>query len=85
MRTIGLYLIELDGVERSFHDWRKDAAATHLADDAAQLSEAIDGARTRNAGAVVSRAIATAITPCLGICCLRGERVGALVPATPLR
>ncbi|AYG70181.1 MULTISPECIES: sugar kinase [unclassified Rhizobium] len=44
MRTMGLYVIELDGVERSFHYWRKDSAATHLADDAAQLSTAIDDA-----------------------------------------
>ena len=44
MRTMGLYFIEFDGVVRSFYDWRKDSAATRLADDAAQLSEAIGGA-----------------------------------------
>lgn len=43
-RTMGLYLIELDGVERSFHYWRSQSAARHLANDAAALSAAIDGA-----------------------------------------
>lgn len=32
-RQMGLYLIELDGVERSFHYWRKDSAARQLAND----------------------------------------------------
>ncbi|WP_281408527.1 sugar kinase [Rhizobium sp. P28RR-XV] len=43
-RTMGLYVTELDGVERSFHYWRKDSAATHLADDPAELSVAMSGA-----------------------------------------
>jgi 2-dehydro-3-deoxygluconokinase len=32
-RQMGLYLIELEGSERSFHYWRKDSAARGLADD----------------------------------------------------
>ncbi|MCB9994607.1 MAG: sugar kinase [Hyphomicrobiaceae bacterium] len=43
-RTMGLYLIELDGVERSFHYWRKDSAARHLADDPALLAAYLLGA-----------------------------------------
>lgn len=42
--TMGLYLIELDGVERSFHYWRKDSAARRLADDAEALAQAIGAA-----------------------------------------
>lgn len=42
-RTLGLYMIELDGVERSFHYWRETSAARHLADDAPLLSRALDG------------------------------------------
>ncbi|MCV6547647.1 MAG: sugar kinase [Cohaesibacter sp.] len=32
-RMMGLYLIELDGVERSFHYWRQTSAARVMADD----------------------------------------------------
>lgn len=40
-RTMGLYLIELNGVERSFHYWRSASAAKGLADDAGTLAQAI--------------------------------------------
>ena len=43
-RSMGLYLIELDGVERSFHYWRDTSAARRLADDPAALAEAVRGA-----------------------------------------
>ena len=43
-RTMGLYLIELDGAERSFHYWRKDSAARRLADDRQALDENLAGA-----------------------------------------
>lgn len=42
-RTMGLYLIELDGVERSFHYWRKNSAACGIADDPTWLKSALDG------------------------------------------
>lgn len=41
---MGLYMIELDGVERSFHYWRRDSAARRLADDEAALDHAIGSA-----------------------------------------
>lgn len=44
VRTMGLYLIELDGVERRFHYWRGASAARGLADDPAALGAALDGA-----------------------------------------
>lgn len=40
-RTMGLYLIALDGVERSFHYWRSTSAAKGLADDRATLEKAV--------------------------------------------
>jgi len=40
-RSMGLYLIELDGVERSFSYWRNEAAARRLADDPVSLSASI--------------------------------------------
>ncbi len=43
-RGMGLYLIELDGAERSFHYWRSASAARRLADDPAALAAALDGA-----------------------------------------
>ncbi|KEO57940.1 sugar kinase [Thioclava indica] len=41
--TMGLYLIELDGVERSFHYWRNASAARRLADDEAWLKRVMTG------------------------------------------
>lgn len=42
-RSMGLYLIELDGAERSFHYWREASAARGLADDAGALDAALAG------------------------------------------
>lgn len=44
VRGMGLYLIELEGGERSFHYWRQHSAARHLADDAHQLQASFEGA-----------------------------------------
>jgi 2-dehydro-3-deoxygluconokinase len=43
-RRMGLYLIERDGAERSFHYWRDSSAARRLADDPAALTAALEGA-----------------------------------------
>jgi 2-dehydro-3-deoxygluconokinase len=43
-RNMGLYLIELDGVERSFHYWRDTSAARGLAAGGSSLARAFDGA-----------------------------------------
>ncbi len=40
-RTMGLYMIELDGIERSFHYWRNVSAARMLANDPAWLESAV--------------------------------------------
>ncbi|MCR8723758.1 sugar kinase [Frigidibacter sp. SLM-1] len=44
-RTVGLYLIQLSGAERSFAYWRDSSAARLLAADAGRLRAALDGAR----------------------------------------
>jgi 2-dehydro-3-deoxygluconokinase len=43
-RTVGLYLIELQGAERRFSYWRGQSAARTLADDAGRLADALKGA-----------------------------------------
>ncbi|EPX76971.1 2-dehydro-3-deoxygluconate kinase [Litoreibacter arenae DSM 19593] len=43
-RTVGLYMIELQDGERSFSYWRGQAAARLLAEDAAPLARAFEGA-----------------------------------------
>ncbi|HEY3719693.1 MAG TPA: sugar kinase [Roseiarcus sp.] len=40
-RTLGLYLISLEGAERRFSYWRDQSAARRLADDPASLDEAL--------------------------------------------
>lgn len=44
VRGMGLYMIQLDGVERSFHYWRDTSAARGLAADADVLARAFAGA-----------------------------------------
>jgi 2-dehydro-3-deoxygluconokinase len=43
-RTMGLYMIELDGAERRFLYWRDGSAARRLADDPARLDAGLAGA-----------------------------------------
>ena len=43
-RTLGLYLISLEGAERRFSYWRDQSAARRLADDPASLDEALHDA-----------------------------------------
>ena len=42
---VGLYMITLDGTERSFVYWRTASAARHLAEDESPLAAALQGAR----------------------------------------
>jgi len=42
-RSMGLYLIELDGVERNFQYWRSTSAARLLASDPAALTASLTG------------------------------------------
>lgn len=58
VRGMGLYLIELDGAERSFHYWRSSSAARGLADDPEALAKAVDDAQL-----VIVSGITLAILP----------------------
>lgn len=55
-RSMGLYMIELDGVERSFHYWRQTSAARRLADDPVHLAASL-----REAGLIHLSGITLAI------------------------
>ncbi|MEM8977895.1 MAG: sugar kinase [Pseudomonadota bacterium] len=55
-RTMGLYMIALDGVERSFHYWREASAARLLAEEDAWLAQAL-----RDAGLIHVSGITLAI------------------------
>ena len=44
VRSMGLYMIEMNGVERSFHFWRDTSTAKGLASDPGVLSRAFAGA-----------------------------------------
>ncbi|MDW4499669.1 sugar kinase [Sulfitobacter sp. D35] len=55
-RTVGLYLIELEGAERHFSYWRGQSAARCLADDPERLADAV-----RNTGLVYFSGITLAI------------------------
>lgn len=57
-RSMGLYLIELDGFERSFHYWRDSSAARKLADDPKWLAEVCE-----NAGLIHLSGITVAVLP----------------------
>lgn len=60
-RGMGLYLIELDGAERSFHYWRDTSAARRLADDRTALAGSL-----RDAGLIHLSGITLAILPPAG-------------------
>jgi len=71
-RIMGLYLIELNGVERSFDYWRKDSAAVGFADDASVLASAL-----KDTGLIHLSGITLAI-----LCPkARGTLIGALATA----
>jgi 2-dehydro-3-deoxygluconokinase len=77
-RTMGLYLIELDGVERSFHYWRSVSAARRLADDRDWLARAVD-----QAGLIHLSGITLAILPPEGRELAEARTAGAVVSFDP--
>jgi 2-dehydro-3-deoxygluconokinase len=82
-RSMGLYMIELDGVERRFHYWRSVSAARQLAADLGALTAALAGA-----GLIHVSGITLAILPPEGretlFCALaRARSAGATVSFDP--
>jgi 2-dehydro-3-deoxygluconokinase len=83
LHGMGLYLIELDGVERRFHYWRSASAARHLADDRALLAHGL-----AQAGLIYLSGITLAILPpaardtLMGVLAER-RRAGAIIAFDP--
>lgn len=82
-RRMGLYLIELDGVERSFHYWRETSAARHLADDAAALDGALDGARLIHLSGITLAILAPAARQTLMAALAKARTRGATIAFDP--
>lgn len=79
-RAPGLYMIELDAGERSFHYWREMSAARALADDAGALARAFDGAAAIYLSGITLAILAPGPRATL-LACLRAARAAGAVVA----
>jgi 2-dehydro-3-deoxygluconokinase len=82
-RNMGLYLIELDGVERSFHYWRNASAAKLLADDVAWLDRALDGAGLIHVSGITLAILSSVSRKRLQAALIKARGKGALVSFDP--
>jgi len=82
-REMGLYLIELDGAERSFHYWRQNSAARKLADDHNALSKAVAGADIIHVSGITLAILAPAARDVLYAVLDAARASGALVAFDP--
>ncbi|MES2846074.1 MAG: sugar kinase [Pseudomonadota bacterium] len=82
-RTMGLYLIELNGVERSFHYWRGMSAAKGLADDPKVLVAALQGAGLIHLSGITLAILSPAARTVLFDALARARADGALVSFDP--
>jgi 2-dehydro-3-deoxygluconokinase len=82
-RTMGLYLIELNGVERSFHYWRGMSAAKGLADDPKVLAAALQGAGLIHLSGITLAILSSAARTVLFDALARARADGALVSFDP--
>ena len=82
-RRMGLYLIELDGAERSFHYWRDTSAARRLADDAGALERAIAGAGLIHLSGITLAILAPAARETLFAALGRARAGGAVISFDP--
>ncbi|MES2967451.1 MAG: sugar kinase [Pseudomonadota bacterium] len=82
-RTMGLYLIELNGVERSFHYWRGMSAAKGLADDPKVLAAALQGAGLIHLSGITLAILSPAARTVLFDALARARADGALVSFDP--
>ena len=83
LRTMGLYLIELNGVERSFHYWRDTAAARGLAADPADLARAFAGVGLIHLSGITLAILPAADRDTLFAALALARRHGALVSFDP--
>jgi 2-dehydro-3-deoxygluconokinase len=82
-RQMGLYVIELDGAERTFHYWRKDSAARRLADDLSRLEEQLQGADLIHVSGITLAILADTARDNLISCLGRMRDRGAIVSFDP--
>jgi 2-dehydro-3-deoxygluconokinase len=82
-RTMGLYLIELTGVERSFHYWRGMSAAKGLADDPKALNAALQGAGLIHLSGITLAILTPTARTVLFDALARARAGGALVSFDP--
>lgn len=82
-RSMGLYLIELDGVERSFTYWRSASAAKTLADDPERLFAAIAGAGLIHLSGITLAILAPDARQTLFAALRRARAGGAIISFDP--
>ena len=82
-RTMGLYLIELDGVERRFHYWRENAAARRLADDPDRLAQAVHGAGLIHLSGITLAILAPEARSTLFAVLTKARDAGAMISFDP--
>ncbi len=82
-RTMGLYLIELDGVERRFHYWRENAAARRLADDRDVLAQAVQGAGLIHLSGITLAILSVSARATLFAVLAQARAAGAIISFDP--
>lgn len=82
-RTVGLYLIELNGAERSFAYWRATSAARTLAEDGAALAAALAGARLAYVSGITLAILAEADRARLLAALAEARRDGCIIAFDP--
>lgn len=82
-RTMGLYMIELDGAERRFLYWRDSSAARRLADDADRLAAGLAGAELIHISGITLAVIGAEGRANLAAALAQARRQGARVSFDP--
>ena len=82
-RTMGLYMIELDGAERSFSYWRDASAARCLADDDKWLDAAFAQAGLIHVSGITLGILSTAARGRLEAALIRARQAGACISFDP--
>ena len=82
-RTMGLYMIELDGAERRFLYWRENSAARRLADDASALETGLAGAALIHVSGITLAVVGAEGRRNLVAALLRARSAGARVSFDP--
>lgn len=82
-RSMGLYMIELHGTERSFHYWRSQSAARTLADDPRRLMTSIGDAGLIHLSGITLAILSDTARTTLFDCLVAAREDGARVSFDP--